>query len=180
MTKKMSLDDGEVLPQSVPVSVIFERHPSTSRWQNYYWKVGGVVSGSHAEQGEVSMVRQEDGVSFFLVTGMEITLFRDECESYYHNLKSPRPSVYVVARAPEDGEMDDDAPPDVFAVSLNFDYAHSSLEADDLVYAVPVSPELYRWSEGYILENYVAEKRVKRKRQNWKQSGNFSAQRDGQ
>lgn len=176
MSNELSLEGGGALPSSMPVSVIFERHPSTSRWQNFYWKVGGVVSGSHSAEGGASLIREEDEVSFYLVTGLEITLYVDECEGYYHNMKSPQPSVYVVASAPEDGVMSDDMPPETVAVSLNFDYAHSSLEADDLVYAVAVSPELYRWSEAYVLENYVAQKRVKRKRKDWKASGNFSTQ----
>ena len=94
--------------------------------------------------------------------GFSVSLFIDECESYYHNLMSPVPRSYVVAR------MDDNDIPTPFLVSMSFDEAHAYLEGDEEVYDVDIPPELYRWTEAFVLAHYAPKKRVKRKRQNWK------------
>jgi len=94
-------------------------------------------------------------------------LYVDECESYYHNLLAKTPRCYVIAR------RDEDAVPVPFLVSLSFDEAHAYLEADDEVFEVDMPPEIYRWTEAFVLHHYTPEKRVKRKRQNWRgEAGN--------
>ena len=64
---------------------------------------------------------------------------------------------------------DYDDPPDPFIVTLSFDEAHAYLEGEDDIFDVDVPPELYRWVEAFVLVNYAPEKRVKRKRKNWKE-----------
>ena len=44
------------------------------------------------------------------------------------------------------------------------------MEADEVVESVAMPAELYRWVEQYVLENYLPEKRKKRKRDNWKEA----------
>jgi hypothetical protein len=92
-----------------------------------------------------------------------LELFVDECESYYYNLISPTPRCFIIA-VPNENDV-----PIPFLVSLSFDVAHSYLEGDETVYAVDLPPELYRWSEAFILNYYAPEKKMKRKRNNWKQ-----------
>jgi hypothetical protein len=52
---------------------------------------------------------------------------------------------------------------------MSFDEAHAYVEGDDEIYDVDIPPELYVWVEAYVLINYVAEKRKKRKRVDWKE-----------
>ena len=89
-------------------------------------------------------------------------MYQDECESYYYNLVSDNPRAFVLAHA-----IDDNDQPRPFKVSMSFDEAHAYLEGDDQVYAVDVPPELYRWTEAYVIANYFPEKKRKRKLRDW-------------
>jgi len=104
-------------------------------------------------------------VERFLFSGLSLQLYVDECESYYHNLMSPKPGCYIVAGEPEIA----DEMPEPYIVSLSFDEAHAYLEGDAQVYAVEIPPELYKWVEAFILTHYVATKKTKRKLKNWKE-----------
>ena len=166
----------EKLPESYFISVIMESQPSSHPWADEVWDARGVVASSvdsanpHSlesnDNNEVKVIEQGD-VKQLIYSGLKIQLFLDECESYYHNMMSPEPGCFIVARTEDEDGNDTDKPIPVL-VTLSFDEAHSYLEGDDIVYAVPIPAELYRWAEAYVLENYVAEKRVKRKRVDWK------------
>ena len=55
-------------------------------------------------------------------------------------------------------------------LSTGLFYAPGSFaETDEVVESVAMPAELYRWVEQYVLENYLPEKRKKRKRDNWKE-----------
>lgn len=54
---------------------------------------------------------------------------------------------------------------------MSSDEANAHLECEDEVFVVDVPPELYRWTEAFVLMHYTAEKRKKRKRDNWKEQG---------
>ena len=64
---------------------------------------------------------------------------------------------------------DSDATPEPFLITMSFDEAHAYLEGDDEIYEVEVPPELYRWTEAFLLMHYAPEKKIKRKRKNWTQ-----------
>lgn len=154
------------LPASMPVVVIMECRPSDNIWIDEVWQVSGVTGDSQAQKPTSQAVRvmhEHSGLKQVLHSGFSITLHVDECESYYHNIKSPEPACYVITRTDVD-----DASPVPFLVTLSFDEANAYLECEDEVFTVPMPPELYRWTEAYVLKNYVPVKRVKRKRQNWK------------
>jgi hypothetical protein len=165
-----SQNTSENLPSSFPVSVIMESRPSKSQWVDETWNGIGVVVGAIAQSGtskdDIKLIAQGE-VKQVIYGGLKISLHLDECESYYHNLMSPKPGCFIVAREEdEDGEETDIPIP--FMVTMSFDEAHAYLEGDDVVYAVPIPPDLYSWVEAYIVENYSAEKRKKRKRKDWK------------
>ena len=156
------------LPDSHYVSVIMESRPSESKWVDEVWDAVGVVAQKNkpdAEDDDVKVVEQGDSKQL-IYNGLRVRLYLDGCESYYHNLMSPEPGCFIVARVDE--ESDNPEMPVPFLVTLNFDESHSYLEGDDTVYAVPIPAELYKWAEAYILDNYSAEKRRKRKRVDWK------------
>jgi len=159
----MRLSDDK-LPESFTVSIIMESKPSTHPWADEVWDATGIVVTDDPK--DVKTIERGDAKQL-IYSGMKIQLFLDECESYYHNMMSPEPGCFIVARTEDEEGNETDMPIPVFA-TLSFDEAHSYLEGDDTVYAVPIPVELYSWAEAYVLENYVAEKRVKRKRVDWK------------
>jgi hypothetical protein len=157
-------DFKQTLPNKMPIAVIMEKTPSENPWIDFTYKAVGVVSSiGHIDDG-IQLIHEDKGVERYLVSGLGLQLHVDECESYYHNLMSPHPGIYVVA-----GEVD--SPNDMpmpYLVSLSFDLVHAYLEGDEIIYAVEIPPELYQWSEAFILQHYVAVKKTKRKRKDWK------------
>jgi hypothetical protein len=163
MTTRQAEEPSQV--DALPVSVILERRPAASRWIDHVWSATGITIGRQPATAEARPVRTEGDTAFFLVGGLDVTLFRDECESYYYNLVSDSPRAYVLAHVEGDGQ-----PPQPFRVSMSFDEAHAYLEGEDEVYAVDVPPELYRWAEAFVIANYFPEKKTKRKLRDWRRS----------
>ncbi|MEJ2577389.1 MAG: DUF3305 domain-containing protein [Gammaproteobacteria bacterium] len=153
---------------SFPVSVILERRPPLDdRWVDHVWSAAGVTVGRRdaGNDGRPTLVRERDGVAHYMVNGLQVTLFPDECESYYHNMMTATPRCYVVVHREEA-----DAMPEPFLVSMSFDEAHAYLEGEDEIFAVDVPPELYRWTEAFVIANYFPEKKTKRKLKDWTRS----------
>lgn len=153
------------IPTHFSVAVIMQRCPALfNDWCEYHWQAIGItVTGNAIEnQCQAQLVRNSGDIQQYLYSSFNVNLYIDECESYYHNLMSPTPHCYVVAR------LDENDTPVPFLVSMSFDEAHAYQEGDEQIYAIPIPPELYRWAEAFVLAHYAPEKRVKRKRQNWK------------
>lgn len=158
-------------PSHFPVAVILEKRAlNDNPWVDHTWSAVGITVGRYGQQdnGNPVLVREGAGrsnsISHYLVSGLQVCLYADECESYYHNMMTKTPRCYVVAHLEDSGEM-----PEPFMVSMGFDEAHAYLEGDDEIYAVDVPPELYRWTEAFVLANYFPEKKTKRKLRNWSQ-----------
>jgi len=169
MTGSVSPDVTDIkIPSSMTVSVIMESRPSASRWIDEEWSVVGVTVGQYGDdvsKQSAKILIEQNGMKQLIYSGFSLMLHKDECESYYHNLKSPEPGCYVIAR------NDGNEVPIPYIVSLSFDEANAYLECEDTVFTTSVPPELYRWVEQFVLVNYVPEKRVRRKRKNWKNAG---------
>ena len=159
------------VPDSFSVSVLVEyRKARHSRWEDGHWQVAGVVAGSDADSrdGGVRQLHAATEGQQHLCSGLRIRLHRDDAESYYFNLVSDRPSLFVIC-SQEAGE-----PPRPFIATLSYGEATSYMETEELVESVDMPAELYRWAERFVLEHYVPEKRKKRKRDDWKAGGNGS------
>lgn len=149
-----------------PVSVIMQSRPSNNQWVDQTWESVGVVTRTSNTEKTVKRIEQGE-LTQLIYSHLSLRLFIDECESYYHNLMSPEPGCFIVAREEdEDGEETDIPIP--FLVTMSFDEAHAYLEGDDTVYAVAIPPDLYQHLEAYVIEHYSAEKRTKRKRKDWR------------
>lgn len=143
-----------------------QRRPATiSRWLDYVWTAVGVTVGESQQSAKATTVTHIEGdVQLHVYSGYQVKLNIDECESYYRNLMSLTPHCYVVVH--QDDDNDDQPVP--FIVSLSFDEAHAYLEGDDTVFTVDMPPELYRWTEAFVLTHYCPQQLKKRKRQDWR------------
>lgn len=153
------------LPLSMSVAVIMERRESNNVWVDEVWTAIGVMGDARkdaANQADARVINEQSGLQQVLYSGFNITLYADECESYYHNIKSPDPGCYVITR-----NNDEDVPVP-YIVTLSFDEANAYLECEGEAFTVPIPPELYRWTEEFVLQNYMPEKRIKRKRKDWR------------
>ncbi len=147
-----------------------ESRPGVTRWATEQWDAVGVTVGDRGgEFGEVVVENGEYRQTCY--GGLRVSMFEDEAESYYHNLMSPNPGIFIVATVDED---DAGSVPVPRLVTLSFDEAHAYLEGGETVFTVPLCPELYRWVEAYVLQFYVPGKKRRRKRVDWKRQGHRS------
>jgi hypothetical protein len=164
---------GESLPHSFSASLIMQQAPSQNPWVDTQWDAIGILA-ENREQTEqkpaVELIQEQADVRRYLYRGFTLRLHVDECESYYHNLLAPSPCCYVVTTAAQDGS------PQPLLLTLSFDEAHAYLEGEENLYTVPIPPEIYQWTEAFVLAHYLPEKRTKRKRQDWRQSGEAKPQ----
>lgn len=156
------------VPDAFSVSVIIEFvETQDNRWETGHWHVAGVLAGGPDAMGDEQdrALHTATKDQQFLHTGLQLRLYKDDAESYYYNLVSDNPSVFVICNQ-ETGE-----PPEPFIATLSYGEATSYMETDEIVETVAMPPELYRWAERFVLEHYIPEKRKKRKRDNWKEAG---------
>ena len=153
----------QALPDSLAIAVVMEKQPSSHPWADFRYDAIGVVVRDDDTESSVSRIYQDGEIEHFLVTGLTLRLHLDECESYYHNLMSPEPGCFIVASQPDNS----DDMPLPYLVSLSFDEVHAYLEGDEQIYSVKIPQQLYQWAEAYVLTNYVAIKKTKRKLKNW-------------
>ncbi len=146
-------------PQSLPVAVLLTREALRDNpWQSERWRVVGLVAGQAAAgHATRTIARSEPDATQFLDTGLTLSLFRDEVESYYHNLTSAAPRVFVVCRPQDGGGLK------TIHATASYDAAEAYMQGDGQVFPVAMPPEVYRWVEAYVIEHYVPEKRRKRK-----------------
>ncbi len=143
------------IPETFDVSVILQIPPGG---------MGGEVIGVVASGVDEALTMHSDAAGErVLCPGFRLRLHRDEAESYYMNLTGERPAIFVICR------QEDDEALEPFLVTLSYDEASSYMEVEDAVFSVPMPPELYRWLEAFVLQNYVPEPRKKRKLDNWKE-----------
>ena len=141
------------MPTSMSVAVIMERRESTNIWADEVWTAIGVTGDTQSDTTE-----KAGGRVINEHAGMQQVL-------YYHNIVLPDPGVYVITRDNDDGV------PVPYIVTPSFDEANAYLECEGEAFTVPMPPELYIWMEEFVLQNYMPEKRVKRKRKDWRKEG---------
>lgn len=155
------------VPLQYPVAVLVAYHVvHDNRWIDGRWAVTGVVAGKQSDNAGIrcQLIHSSDETQQYLWTGLVIELHADDAESYYCNLMSDHPGVFVVCNE-EAGEALRPA-----IATLSYGEAASYMETDQRVERVAMPAELYRRLEQYVLANYVPEKRKKRKRDDWKEA----------
>ena len=152
------------MQHSFPVSIMVDYQATPgNRWQAGRWGVSGLVAGGQGEGVRQMPLHADAGQQQTLWTGFSVELHKDEAESYYFNIVSDTPRAFVICT------LDDNGPLRPLIVTLSYDEAASYLESDDIVESVAMPAELYRWVEQFVLENYLPQKKKKRKRENWKE-----------
>jgi hypothetical protein len=153
------------LDLTIPVSVVMRRREvAGKRWRVPSWDAIGVVAGEHVGHDSVDrrLIRDADGEQQYMWSGFRLHFFRDACESYWCNLTVEQPRLFIACRPrDEDGDLEP------YSVTADQDEAGSSVETDDQVFSVPMPAEIYHQLERYVVENYVPERKKKRKRKNW-------------
>ena len=120
---------------------------------DHVWNAVGITVGRHAESAEAQLVRDEAGTPVTWSAGLEWRFIPMNARATTTTSSATTRAPIVLAHAADDNDQ-----PRPFKVSMSFDEAHAYLEGDDQVYTVDVPPELYRWTEAYVIANYFPEK----------------------
>ena len=160
-----------------PVSVLMERRLAKSgRWQQYQWECIAVVAGEQMVDGQsgCTLVDEDDAHARYMFSGLEVALFADACESYWYNLQSDSPYLFVICFNDESADDDTMAVQPV-VVTASQDEANAHMESEDFVYSVPMPDKVVDWLERYVVEHYQPEVKKKRKRRDWAKELNDDA-----
>ena len=109
-----------------------------------------------AETGKAELIRYDS---------LEISLHPDEVESYFMNISTDTPRVFVILH-----QNDDNGETEPFIVTVSADLAASYESVDHAIEVVTMDPRLYPDIEAFVLTHHIPEKIVKRKRKNWSAS----------
>ena len=150
----------------IPVSVVLERRIAhVGRWSQVQWEAVAAVVGEAvvSERGVATLVHEDDECRRYLWPGLVVELFPDGCESYWYNLLSDHPRLFVVCFEEDEDEIE--LIPAI--VTASQDEANAHLESDDPVYSVPMPERIVEQVECYVVENYEPEVKKKRRREDW-------------
>ena len=136
-------------PTRFPVSVLMERRLARSGpWSAYQWECVAVVVGEDmvADEAGVTLVSDDGDTARFMWSGLQISLFKDGCESYWYNLQSETPFLFVICHHDEVAE-DESMAVEPAIVSANQDEANAHMESEDLAFSVPMPEKVVEWLE---------------------------------
>jgi len=165
---KLSQEAQTTAPSVFPVSVLVERRMATvGRWSEPQWEAIAVVAGEDvSDEFGRTRVHHDDTRDQYLWTGLRVELFKDGCESYWYNLMSDNPRLFVICFE-DDEEGEDNMELRPVLVTANQDEANSHMETDNPVYSVPMPDKVLQWVERFVVNNYVPQMKRKRKRTDW-------------
>ncbi len=161
-------------PSVFPVSVLMERRLSTmGQWTQPQWEAVGVVAGEAVSRvPKRTQVHKDDHRTQYLWTGLRVELYKDGCESYWYNLLSDNPRLFVVCY--QQDEADDEVELKPALVSVNQDEVNAHLESDDPVFSLPMPDKVHQWVERFVLTYYQPEIKRKRKRKDWVEDSEYA------
>ncbi|MCB1744257.1 MAG: DUF3305 domain-containing protein [Gammaproteobacteria bacterium] len=164
-------DAADNVPEVFGVSVLLWRRSRLSgRWRVPEWGVSAVVAGESVLTGgrRCTLVSAADDAHEYLWSGLHVALHKDGCDSYWNNLLSPQPCLFVVCYGDEAGGPADG--PDGMRpviVTASQDEASAHLESEDRVFRVPMPEKVHQWVERFVVSHHAPAVPRKRSRQAW-------------
>lgn len=162
-------------PTELRVSVLMERRLATvGQWTQPQWDAVAVVAGEDVSRApRRTHVHHDDTRDQYLWTGLRMELFKDGCESYWYNLVSDKPRLFVICFE-EDGEEESEIELRPILVTANQDEANGHMETDDPVYSVAMPEAVIQLVERFVMTYYEPEIKRKRKRKNWVEDSEYA------
>lgn len=143
----------------IEVAVVIEREAQPNRWEDWRFRIDGVLPHEAGTGGEPRVLRDDGRRRHTLYPGFAVELFADEGEGYYLNLTSGAPAWFVMWR------VDDADPsrawPEIVTVSYN--EAARWLDAQERVDPVPLPNEVRDWLQAFTEANYRPEPKQRRR-----------------
>ncbi len=149
---------------SMPIGVVVEKRPATSRWITHIWRPVSVIPGA-GPIGEWKLLLDDGEIQRYHIATLPLTLHRKETEAYLVNLANKIPAIYVVIREWEEG--DDPDGPEIKAVHVTASPYHAQDFLDcgeSMLEAVPMNEGLIAWVQTFIDRHHTETPFKKRKR----------------
>jgi hypothetical protein len=145
---------------NIPLGVVLRRRPGVTRWAAWAWSAEAVVPGA---SGDWKVLREEDGVTDWLVAARPLELHRSEVEGYRISLMMKSPSLFVVLNKGADAKNEHGIA--VHLVTASADLAQEYQDSDEvIVEPVAMPPGLVGTIRDFCEAHYVYEPFKKRKR----------------
>ena len=175
ITKVGQKEESERILSELSVSVLMERRLATvGQWTQPQWEAVGVIAGEDLNRSaRRTQVHHDDSRDQYLWSGLKVELFKDGCESYWYNLQSDNPRLFVICYIEDEHDEDQLEVKPVF-VTANQDEANAHMESDDPVYSVPMPDKVLQWVERFVLTHYEPEVKRKRKRKDWVEDSEYA------
>lgn len=141
------------------VSAVMLKQVSKHPWGEDLWSLSGLVPGLSIT--ELSQIELQGELHIW--PDLALKLYPLHCDSYYHNLSSKQPQVYLVCTRSE-GAAESPKPQ---LLTVDYDEAASYMETGEEVYNTALPEELCKWLEAFVLTHYQPEKQKKRRREKW-------------
>jgi hypothetical protein len=141
----------EHLSLNVELTTRESLHP----WGRPIWSIKKI--GADESENTLAILTDDNSSRFSL----PVELHQLHCESYYQNLISAAPKIYLICHVNESERLI----PHILTV--DYDEANSYMESDEMVLMAPLSEPLCLWLERFVIEHYTPEQRKKRQRKKW-------------
>ncbi len=144
---------------SLRVAVLIERARNPTPWEAWRFRIADVIVDDGRFGDGWRMLRDDGRMALVLHTGLHVTLFRDEGEGYFLNLTSGAPAWFVMWR------IDDEDPSHAVPqfVTLSYNEAGRSLDAQERVDSVPLPAEVAEWLKAFTDQHYRPEPKQRRR-----------------
>ena len=149
----------EKQPDQHSVAAVMLKQTSKHPWGEDIWSLAGVIPGLSST--ELSQLEAQGEV--YIWPDLSLKLFPLNSNSYYHNLISEQPKIYLVCNQNDEDTM----PLKPLLITVDSDEAASYMETDERVLDAHLSVELCQWLERFVLTHYQPEEPKKRRRKQW-------------
>nr|WP_027260883.1 DUF3305 domain-containing protein [Sedimentitalea nanhaiensis] len=141
------------------LGVVVRKQPGVTRWAKWNWTAVAVLPGASA--AEWSVLRHEGGATEYHAATLPLTLWASDTDAYLANLSDHIPSIYVILRATDSGDI----PMEVAVVTASpfegQDYADTG---EEIVEKVPMPDGLVAWVRDFAQAHHQEDPFVKRRR----------------
>jgi hypothetical protein len=141
------------------VAAVMLKKISKHPWGEDIWSLAGVIPG--LSPTELSQIEAQGKV--YIWPDLSLKLFPLHGDSYYHNLMSEQPKIYIVCNQSDEENISFKP----LLITVDSDEAASYMETDEQVLSANLSVELCQWLERFVLTHYQPEEPKKRRRKQW-------------
>lgn len=145
---------------TISVTAVMLQQKSQHAWGSDNWSLLELLPEASEPKREQSGI---DGTLHY-VTDLVLELHPLHCDTYYHNLMSGKPQVYVVS------QEDSDQMPVPILITVDYDEAAAYMETGEQVLNADLPEKLCQWLEQFVLTHYQPEEPKKRRRKQWHDS----------